>query len=247
LHRLSGKGRTGLVKLLELVLFPSFCHICSVLLERQGERLVCLDCWENLEPLLAAHCVCCGRFFDGTVDSHVCSACVESPPSFIRHRSACRYRGVAKELILLYKYRRLRALGPDLARFLYAGLNEDAGLWWGADVLIPVPLHPRRQRQRGFNQSELLAGELSNLTGISMHAGLLRKRRDALPQTSLTGESRRDNLLGAYCVKNGRVLSDQVVILVDDVFTTGSTLQECSRTLLEAGAREVRAVSIAQA
>jgi ComF family protein len=154
---------------------------------------------------------------------------------------------VAKELILLYKYRRLRALGPDLARFLYAGLNEDAGLWWGADVLIPVPLHPRRQRQRGFNQSELLAGELSNLTGISMHAGLLRKRRDALPQTSLTGESRRDNLLGAYCVKNGRVLSDQVVILVDDVFTTGSTLQECSRTLLEAGAREVRAVSIAQA
>lgn len=247
MHRLSGKGRTGLVKLLELVLFPSFCQICSVLLEKRGERLVCRDCWGHLQPLLSAHCLCCGRFFDGAVGSHLCSACVESPPSFIRHRSVCRYRGVAKELILLYKYRRLRALGPDLAGFLYAGLKEDTGLWWAAEALIPVPLHPRRQRQRGFNQAEILARELSGLTGLSMLAGVLRKHRDALPQTLLTGESRRDNLLGAFYVKNRQALSDKVVILVDDVFTTGSTLQECSRTLIEAGAREVRAVSIAQA
>ena len=177
----------------------------------------------------------------------MCSTCIESPPPFIRHRSVCRYRGVARELILLYKYRKLRALGPDLARFLYAGLKEDTGLWWGADALIPVPLHSRRQKQRGFNQADLLARELSTLTGISMLSGRLRKHRDALPQTSLTGESRRGNLMGAYFVKGRQDLSDKVVILVDDVFTTGSTLQECSRTLLEAGVREVRAVSIAQA
>jgi ComF family protein len=181
------------------------------------------------------------------VASHLCPDCTESPPAYIRHRSACRYRGIAKEIILLYKYKRLRALGPELARFLHLGLKEDAGLWWSADAMIPVPLHPRRQRDRGFNQAEVLARELSLLTEIPVITGQLKKRRDALPQTSLTGGSRRENLHEAFGIKDPHAVAGRVVVLVDDVFTTGSTLQECSRTLLDAGAREVRAVTIAQA
>lgn len=246
MYRLSGKGRAGLVRLFELVLFPSFCHICSALLERPGERLVCEECWKRLLPEPSAHCLCCGRFYPGSVASHVCPACVEAPPFFIRHRSACRYRGVAKELILLFKYQKLRVLGKDLARFLYSSLKDEEGLWWEAEALVPVPLHPHRYKQRGFNQAEYLAQELSGLSGIPLNKNRLVKWRDALPQTSLSGESRRDNLIGAFAVKGRGTFSDKIVVLVDDVFTTGSTIQECSRTLLESGAREVRAVTLAQ-
>ncbi|MGB2906297.1 MAG: ComF family protein [Candidatus Aminicenantaceae bacterium] len=208
---------------------------------------MCGECWKLLQPEPSAHCLCCGRFYSGFVASHLCPACVETPPFFIRHRSACRYRGVAKELILLFKYQKMRVLGKDLARFLYSSLKDEEGLWWEAEALVPVPLHPHRYKQRGFNQAEYLAQELSALSGIQLHKNCLVKRRDALPQTSLTGESRRENLRGAFAVKDRLAFSNKVVVLVDDVFTTGSTLQECSRTLIEAGAREVRAVTLAQA
>ena len=247
MYRLSGKGRAGLLRLLELVLFPSFCHICSALLEKPGERLVCGECWEHLQPETEAFCLCCGRFYPGSVDPHVCPSCAQAPPPFVRHRSACHYRGAAKDLILLFKYQKLWILGRDLARFLYASLEGEEGLWWEAQALVPVPLHPRRLKQRGFNQAELLARELSVLSSIRLNRKGLMRRRDALPQTSLTGDSRRENLKGAFAVKEEANFSDQVVILVDDVFTTGSTIRECSRTLLESGAREVRAITLAQA
>jgi ComF family protein len=177
----------------------------------------------------------------------VCPACLQAPPAYVRHRSACFYRGAAKDLILLFKYQKLWVLGKDLARFLYGCLRDEEGLWWGAETLVPVPLHPRRLRQRGFNQAYLLAQELSDLSGVQLSRNGLVRKRDALPQTTLTGESRRENLKGAFAVKEREALSGQVLILVDDVFTTGSTIQECSRTLLESGAREVRAVTLAQA
>lgn len=247
LYSLSGERRKRLVKLFELVFFPSFCPLCSSLLEKPGERVVCRNCLRNLRPETAAFCLCCGRFFAGRVASHPCPACLDSPPAFSRHRSACRYRGTVKDLIRLLKYQKKMVLGDDLARFLFKHLRREHSLWWGADILVPVPLHPHRLRQRGFNQAEILARRLSRLSRLDLQTKALIKVRDAAPQTTLSGEDRRSNLRGAYAVRGGRLIQGKTVILVDDVFTTGATMEECSRVLREAGAGEVRAVSIAQA
>jgi ComF family protein len=154
---------------------------------------------------------------------------------------------MVKDLIRLFKYQKKMILGDDLAWFLYEHLRGEDSLWWSADALVPVPLHARRLRQRGFNQAEIVARMLSRLTGLDLQAKRLIKVRDAQPQTTLSGEDRRANLKGAYAVRGGRLIRGKTVILVDDVFTTGATMQECSRVLKEAGAREVRAVTIAQA
>ncbi len=242
-----GEGRAGVLKLFELVVFPSFCRICSTLLEKTGERLVCRECWSRLRPQRSPCCICCGRFFEGAIESHVCSACVEALPAFTRHRSAGRYRGIAKELIILLKYQKLQLLGKGLGVFLFQSLEEETGLWWRADALVPVPLHPKRRKARGFNQAEILARELGRQCGLEVCRDVLKKNRDALPQTSLSGAERRANLREAFSVNQKRRVTGKTLILVDDVFTTGTTVEECARTLLRAGADEVRAVTLAQA
>jgi ComF family protein len=150
-------------------------------------------------------------------------------------------------VILLFKYQKLRLLGRELGRRLFAGLKSEESLWWGASGLVPVPLHPRKKRSRGFNQSELLARELADRSGIPFLPELLKRIRSGPPQTTLSGEERRSNLRGAFAMKRRSSAAGLTLILVDDVFTTGATLTACSHTLLEAGAEEVRAVTLARA
>jgi ComF family protein len=234
-------------KLVELALFPSFCKICGTILERPGERVLCGGCLQKIVPETASSCVCCGRFFDGEGGPHACAACLDRKPPFDRHRSCARYRGELKDALLLFKYRRFRSLGKALGRFVVESLAEELVLWDGVDVVVPVPLHARRRRERGFDQARVLAREIARLRRLPVAAGVLRKVRNVPPQTSLERDERRTNVRGAYeAARTGRVRG-RVVLLVDDVFTTGSTIGECALVLKRAGAREVRVVTVAQA
>lgn len=247
---LIGPARNALrrgAKLVELALFPSFCKICGSLLERPGERVLCEGCLRNILPGTASSCVCCGRFFDGEGGPHACAACLERKPSFDRHRSCGPYRGALKDALLLFKYRRFRSLGKALGRFVADALAEEVVLWEGVDVVVPVPLHARRRRERGFDQARVLAREIGRLRRLPVAAGVLRKVRNIPPQTSLERDERRANVRGAYEVARPDRIRGRVVLLVDDVFTTGSTMGECAAVLKRAGAREVRAVTVAQA
>lgn len=238
----------GWLKLAELVLFPSFCRRCGRLLERPGEKLVCRDCWDEARPRRAASvCPVCGLFLDGAGKPGPCRACVEAPPPFAIHRSCGAYDGALKDIILLFKYRKLSALGRGLAGIAKDAVGAEAGLWAGAEAFVPVPLHPRRKRERGFNQSRVFALELGKLMGLPVLDGALVKVRNAPPQTSLAGNERAGNVRGAYQTGKRDRVRGKVLILVDDVYTTGSTLGECARTLGRAGAGEVRAVTIARA
>ena len=207
---------------------------------------MCRDCWSRLRPHSSPHCQCCGRFYIGCGGT-ICSSCLANPPEFARHRSVCLYEGKAKELVHIFKYKKKQVLGLDLARFMYGSLSRDDSLWWGADAFVPVPLHRNRAKQRGFNQACVLAGELSRQSGIPCLGGGLKKKRDAAPQATLSGEERRRNLRDAYSIARRSAVKGKVLILVDDVFTTGTTIRECSRMLMAAGAYEVRAVTFAQA
>jgi ComF family protein len=143
------------------------------------------------------------------------------------------------------KYRSRRRVAGRLSETML-GLPRVRRLLAGAAALVPVPLHPRRKRKRGFNQSELLAQELGGRTGIRTAAGALVRRNDTPPQTGLSAAARRANVRGAFAVRHVSQIAGRAVVLVDDVFTTGATASACARALLAAGAREVRLLTVAR-
>jgi competence protein ComFC len=240
-------GMAALARHAELVIFPSFCRLCSRPLGRPGEKIICRECQDALTPRQGPVCLCCGRFFEGAGEDHLCGRCLERAPCLAIHRSCGRYDGVLKDFILLFKYGRAEVLSRPLARFAAAALEAEAALWSDADFLVPVPLHPKRKKDRGFNQSQLLARDLAKIKGLRVLGGCLLKVRNIPPQTSLEAGGRETNVRGAYAVKRRSRVEGKILILVDDVFTTGSTLGECGLVLRKAGAREVRALTLAQA
>ncbi|MBM3304613.1 MAG: ComF family protein [Candidatus Aminicenantes bacterium] len=242
-----GTRAAAAAKLVELLLFPSYCRLCGDLLDESGERIVCRACLGRLAPRRGPVCPCCGRFLEGSAEGHYCRRCLERPPAFTLHRSCGAYDGALKDIIRLLKYRRFAVLGRPLAAFAETCLAPEEGLWQEAAALVPVPLHRSRERERGFNQSRAIAAGLGRSRGLPLLDRCLVKVRNAPPQASLEAGDREKNVRDAYAVKGPRRISGQTIILVDDVFTTGATLRECSRVLVEAGAREVRALTIAQA
>ncbi|MGB9894147.1 MAG: ComF family protein [Candidatus Saccharicenans sp.] len=151
-----------------------------------------------------------------------------------------------KEAIILFKYKGYENLSRPLASLAYKAL-ADKGIFSGIDFILPVPLHKKREKARGFNQSELLARELSRLSSIPTLSGLLVKIKNTPAQVSLEATDREVNLKGAFQVKKIERIKGQSLLLIDDVFTTGSTLKECSLVLYEAGAKEIKALTLARA
>jgi len=237
----------GLVRLAELLVFPSFCRLCRDPLDREGERIVCADCLGRLASRAGPVCPLCGRFEAGGVADHLCGRCLVEVPAFSRQRSCGAYGGVLKDVILLFKYRKCAPLSKPLAGFANACLGADEPTWQDADFLVPVPLHPARRRERGFNQARLLARDLGAQRGLGVLAGSLVKTRNASAQAGLRAADRERNVRGVYAVKHPDRVRGRTLILVDDVTTTGATLRECARVLRTAGAKEVRAITLAQA
>jgi competence protein ComFC len=241
------KDLVSYLKLAELIFFPSDCELCSRLLEHPDERIVCRSCLQGLKPRRTSFCLCCGKFFDDSGEPHYCRACVMKRPAFSLHRSCGQYFGSLKDIIILYKYRGFRVLGNALAAFVLLALGREASLWWEVDSMIPVPLFPEKEKQRGFNQAAVLAKELARRKNVEMIERQLIKVKNTPPQTSLEAADRHRNLKGAFEVIPNHRIKGKTVLLIDDVYTTGSTLQECSLALMKAGALEVRALTIAQA
>jgi ComF family protein len=144
------------------------------------------------------------------------------------------------------KYRGRRRLATRLAEALLAEPAARAVIE-GASALVPVPLHPRRRRDRGFNQAELIAAAIARRTGIALFASALVRRKDTAPQTGLSAAARRGNVRGAFAVRRRAQVAERRIVLVDDVLTTGATAQACAQALREAGAVEVRLLSVARA
>jgi ComF family protein len=155
------------------------------------------------------------------------------------------YEGSLKAAIHEFKYRSRRRVAGRLAEELLA--SDSVGeVLRGGEVLVPVPLHPRRHRERGFNQAALLAHEIAHRTGIASAPGALVRRKDTKPQAGLSAAGRRLNVDGAFAVRRRTQIVGRVVVLVDDVLTTGATAQACARALKAAGAAEVRLLAAAR-
>ncbi|MFQ6083100.1 MAG: ComF family protein [Candidatus Aminicenantia bacterium] len=230
----------------EIIFFPSRCQLCSAFLELPEEKIICQFCWEQLKPLSGSVCLCCGKLLKSTLPSHLCQECLTKIPPFSIHRSVGEYEGILKEIILLFKYHQKKILGKNLAHFAYHFLQREEELL-NVEGIVSVPLHPKKKKERGFNQTEIIARELTRLTHKEFIKGALIKVKNTLPQSQLEFKERERNIKGAFSVKNREKIEGKNLLLVDDVFTSGSTIKECAFILLKAGAKEVKAFTLAQA
>jgi competence protein ComFC len=214
--------------------FPRWCVGCG----REG-GYICDDCRRSLTFILPPVCPRCGRPLDAGDE---CRGCVSLPAEIDGIRAPFVFNGVIRRAIHELKYRNLRSLAPSLARLLYDYL---VAIPLPGDVLVPVPLHRKRLRERGYNQSGLVAVELGRLTGVPVVTDCLVRRDYTPPQARSAGvDERHENVAGAFVCLDDR-LKDRRVILIDDVSTSGSTLNACAVALKAAGASSVWGLVIA--
>ncbi len=150
-----------------------------------------------------------------------------------------------RDCILRFKYQREMYFGPHLVDWLQIAARRWID-WREVDAIVPVPLHPRKQRQREFNQAEYLADALGKALNIAVVKRRLRRVKDTSTQTKLSAEARARNMRGAFTVRNNTAFTGKRLVLLDDVFTTGATLDSCAKALRSAGAREVVALAVAR-
>ncbi|MEO8177052.1 MAG: ComF family protein [Sphingomicrobium sp.] len=201
----------------------------------------CADCWTHIEFLGSGGCVTCGMPLQAT-DAELCALCLARPPRIDRTRAAVAYDDVSRGLALRLKYGRKVAVAKTMARFM-APLIEIRG----ADVLlVTVPLHRRRPWQRGFNQSAIVARELSRQTGLANNVTALKRIKATPPLKGLSVQQRRRAVAGVFKVGDRTAFAGRTIVLVDDVLTTGSTANACARELRRAGATRIELISWAR-
>jgi ComF family protein len=218
------------------LLFPPRCETCGTL----QEPVVCARCREEFVRIRAPFCLQCGLPFDPRAHAlDHCADCRDDPPPFDAARAAGLFQGRLRTAIHGFKYDGARALAAPLAELM----AETITLPFPVDALAPVPLHPDRERMRGYNQSRLLADELGARWNLPV-TDVMTRVRNIPPQMTLPADERRRNVRGAFAAD---AVAGRVLGLVDDVYTTGATLRECSRVLKRAGAARVCVLTVARA
>lgn len=233
----------GLFEPVLAVVFPAACPACSAALARPSAGPLCEACWDAL-PRHSERVCGCGEPLAATAPLP-CGRCRRGLSQFRSGASLGPFAGSLRVLVHELKYRGRRRSAGRAARLLFESKPAREVLA-GAGVLVPVPLHPRRLRQRGYNQSQLLARELGRLVGLPV-ADALARRIETATQTGLSAAARRRNVLGAFRAVRPAAIDGRVVVLVDDVLTTGATARACARALQDAGASAVRLLTLARA
>ncbi|MFH1335734.1 MAG: ComF family protein [Candidatus Zixiibacteriota bacterium] len=227
-------------------IYPQSCPICKEPVS-QDVKGVCENCWSILAILPHSFCPYCKSFFEeeDLVLRHHCLFLNRFEERRIMAvRSLGTFDDYYKILIHRFKYERKIPLGKRLAQSLGEKIVLDMNLS-KCDLVIPVPLHRARKRERGFNQSEILAEGVSKVLDVATLNTLLKRKKNTKDQTRLNVQQRKENVEGAFAVTHPDEVTGKWVILVDDVMTTGATLNECAKMLLEAGAERIFAVTLA--
>lgn len=231
--------------------FPPLCHVCRGYIPPGGREhalprpFICTGCLAKIDFIDTPLCTTCGiPFATENGASHTCGACLEHTPFHIC-RSAAAFDGPVRELIHRFKYRDRPHLGEPLGLLAFTRLEEFL-MDFAPECVMPVPLHRKRLRQRGYNQSQLIGEVLARMLGAPQQVGNLCRLRWTEPQTGLDAGDRANNVNGAFGVLKPGRLKGKRVLLVDDVLTTGSTMRACVDALQEAEVAAVAAVTVAR-
>ena len=217
---------------------PPVCLVCG---KDTEEELVCQECINLLSPIEKRFCILCGNPF---TKREVCKYCKDYKLSLSRIRSLYKFEHPLPLLIHEFKYKNKRKLGEIFGKKMAVLVRSDPYLK-NAELIIPVPLHPSKKRERGYNQSEIIALQISQDMGIRM-LNILKRVKNTRTQTELSVQERRRNVEGAFVLLQEfkETIKGKKVLLVDDVITTGATLDACSEVLLKNGAQEVYGVTL---
>jgi competence protein ComFC len=232
------------------VLLPADCRICERLLLHSSRIPICEECVASFQRTPEKICTCCGLPLEGMSaaagEKIRCGACREGRFAFDRARSFALYEGELVRAVLLMKFERVEPLGKWFAaQLVEVAAREAQDL--EADIVVPVPLHRQRQKERGYNQAEMLSRPLAKSLGLP-HRGVLLVRTKPRPNKHiLTIRERWEAVRGAFATRPGSQVDNLRVLLVDDVMTTGATLDACAKALREAGAKAVLGLTVARA
>ena len=243
--------KTHLIRIREELLslvYPKICFGCKKTLAAQSNVYFCEKCWDvlknNFKP---PFCKICGRSLEScNANISKCADCESYNWHFSQGFSATVYDGMAKECIHSFKYKFNTYLADSLAQLMIDYANNYNDNFANVDVIVPVPLHWRKLRQRGFNQTKLLAIKLGNAFNVPVETRGLSRFRYTPSQTGLPRQQRIKNVNDVFIARKPEVFIAKKVLLIDDVFTTGSTLNECSKVILKSGARDVSVFSLAR-
>ena len=251
-----GSGRrarwfAGAADALVSVFFPAPCRLCDKVLTQASRIPICDDCLDAFPRIRGAVCPKCGlpagewSLGDGRIDrSGLCPTCRESEYAFERARSFASYRGLVVRAIGRLKFGRIEPLAEWFAdRLVDLARQQDLA----GEVVVPVPLHRQRERERGYNQADLIALPLARKLGLPCRSPLLVRTKPRPDKHILTLEERWDSVRGAFATRSGTQVDNVRVLLVDDVMTTGATLDACAKALLGAGAKSVIGLTVARA
>lgn len=226
-------------------MFPDECRICQRALTEWTRVPVCAECLDSPQPLESTYfCTSCHTPFANGYpldEQGVCAACREGLRGFDRAASFGFYEGSLRNLIHLFKYSGMKPLARQLGGLLERAVPLDQQF----DAVVPVPLHWRKQWQRGFNQAELLARHVARRRGVPLIDALSRKRSTAV-QASLASAGRRRNVAGAFTIRSAAAVRGKRILLIDDVMTTGATAGACASVLKRAGAQSVSLATLAR-
>lgn len=224
-------------------LLPPACPLCGGGFSRLATAPFCPCCMATIISLPQAQCSCCALPFvsSSTLSPHLCGRCSKNRPAYAVTYAAALYQGQLRNAISRFKFQQYPNLDRPLAGLLVKCLPAQLDV----DLLVPVPLHPVRLRERTYNQALLLARELGRARRLPTAHDVLSKCRSTSPQQSLSAAQRRDNLRGAFVLK--REVTGRKILLVDDVMTTGVTVDLCSQVLVAGGAERVDVAVVARA
>lgn len=219
------------------MIFPRKCIICQdVIPLGYKDKYICRNCENNIPYIRGKTCSKCGKPIPDKNDEKYCIECIGKHRAFEKCYAVFSYDDI-KESIKRFKFYNVENLGIGLSNlmFEYAKSNfYDEFLSF--DYLIPIPIHETRRKERGFNQTEVLVSELSKLSSVPCSNNILLRHKMTKPQNNLTPQERKDNIKGAFFVNDKERIQDKKILIVDDIFTTGSTAEEASKELYKNGA-----------
>ncbi|MFH1868981.1 MAG: ComF family protein [Candidatus Omnitrophota bacterium] len=228
------------------LVYPIYCEGCNAKLAYNNKSYLCHECMTKIKENSPPFCVRCGRCLSGDKDiKTICPDCVKKTYSFDAAWQCCTYDGLIKDLIHNFKYSRKLFLKNILSDILYDFLTKHIN-YMGLDLILAVPMHRICANKRGFNQSLLLSKELSRRLGLPYSSNCLVKTKNTRKQIALNKRMRLNNIKGAFSVKKNTDLSSKNILLIDDVFTTGATANECSLVLKKSDAKSVSVLALAR-
>jgi len=223
------------------IILPPVCYACGN--RCSGKYGLCEVCLDKIVCIPPPHCPKCGRRLAN--GEHICRECTGKPSHIERGWSCCYYDGTIKDLIHLFKYNRYLGL-IDIFKDVMADFVKKNKIEKHIDLIVPVPVHPAKQRERSYNHAQVLASSLSDIFSIPMDCKNLKKIKWTQSQSELDKEKRLKNVKDSFFVIEKQVFSERNVLIVDDVYTTGATINECAKALLDAGSGKVYSLALAR-